>query len=151
MCRFRRGDACRGKPLFVDRASYAKTNARLPAHNHDGIYAVHVMTQLGSCHKVYNTKIAAPRAGGFVIDFWGLGYDIAERMGLVPALKAHGYNVRELRFVNDHGQRVGGFGADVFRALTNGRYVSLRQSDLAKLIYDKIDDPCGSDFRRWRC
>ena len=22
------------------------------------------------------------RAGGFVIDFWGLGYDLAERMGL---------------------------------------------------------------------
>ena len=22
------------------------------------------------------------RAGGYVIDFWGLGYDIAERMGL---------------------------------------------------------------------
>lgn len=39
-------------------ASYAKTNARLPAHNHDGIYAVHVMTRLGSCYKVYNTKIA---------------------------------------------------------------------------------------------
>ena len=23
----------------------------------------------------------ALRAGGFVIDFWGLGYDLAERMG----------------------------------------------------------------------
>jgi 2-polyprenyl-6-methoxyphenol hydroxylase-like FAD-dependent oxidoreductase len=25
----------------------------------------------------------APRRGGYVIDFWGLGYDIAESMGLI--------------------------------------------------------------------
>jgi 2-polyprenyl-6-methoxyphenol hydroxylase-like FAD-dependent oxidoreductase len=24
-----------------------------------------------------------PRTGGYVVDFWGLGYDIAERMGLI--------------------------------------------------------------------
>lgn len=24
------------------------------------------------------------RTGGYVIDFWGAGFDIAERMGLVP-------------------------------------------------------------------
>jgi 2-polyprenyl-6-methoxyphenol hydroxylase-like FAD-dependent oxidoreductase len=28
------------------------------------------------------------RTGGYVIDFWGLGYDIAERMGLAPELQA---------------------------------------------------------------
>ena len=26
------------------------------------------------------------RRGGYVIDFWGLGYDIAEKMGLVPQI-----------------------------------------------------------------
>ena len=26
----------------------------------------------------------ALRASGYVIDFWGLGYDIAEKMGLLP-------------------------------------------------------------------
>ena len=86
-----------------------------------------------------------PRAGGYVIDFWGLGYDIAERMGLLPELQACGYNVRELRFVDARGRRVGGFGVDVFRALTNGRYVSLARSDLAKSIFGKIDCPCLFD------
>ena len=33
------------------------------------------------------------RSGGYIIDFWGLGYDIAERMGLLPALKAEGYDI----------------------------------------------------------
>jgi hypothetical protein len=75
------------------------------------------------------------RIGGYIISFWGLGYDIAERMGLFPALAAAGYHIRELRFVNDRGRRVGGFGVDGFRALTGGRYVSLPRGELAKLIY----------------
>lgn len=86
------------------------------------------------------------RTGGYVIDFWGLGYDIAERMGLLPDLRAHGYDVRELRFVDAHGRRVGGFGVDVFRVLAQGRYVSLPRGDLAKLIYEKIDGRCEVFF-----
>jgi len=31
-------------------------------------------------------KAGRLRTGGYVIDFWGLGFEIAERMGLVPAL-----------------------------------------------------------------
>lgn len=84
-------------------------------------------------------RAGALRTGGYIIDFWGLGYDIAERMGLLQALGKHGYNVRELRFVNKRGRRVGGFDVDSIRALTGGRYVSLPRSDLAKLIYDKIE------------
>lgn len=79
------------------------------------------------------------RTGGYVIDFWGLGYDIAERMGLLPDLKFEGYDIKELRLVDSLGRRVGGFGVDVFRALTGGRYVSLPRGDLARMIYHKID------------
>ena len=39
----------------------------------------------------------ALRSGGYVIDFWGLGYDIAERMGLVGEIARIGYRMRELR------------------------------------------------------
>jgi len=85
---------------------------------------------------------AAPhlRTRGYVIDFWGTGYDVAERMGLVPALERAGYKVKELRLVNSEGKRVGGFDVDVFRRLTDGRYVSLPRGDLAALIYDLIKD-----------
>jgi hypothetical protein len=31
------------------------------------------------------------RSGGYVIDFWGLGYDIAERMGLTDSIERVGY------------------------------------------------------------
>src|SRR5690348_1246605 len=71
----------------------------------------------------------ALRSGGYVIDFWGLGYDIAERMGLAADINRIGYHMRELRIVDDRGRRITGFGAGVLRELTGGRYVSLARSD----------------------
>ena len=78
------------------------------------------------------------RSGGYVIDFWGLGYDIAERMGLVPAINRAGYHMQEMRIVDDRGRRVTGFGTRVFTELTGGRYVTLRRSDLSRLLFEKI-------------
>ena len=78
------------------------------------------------------------RTGGYVIDFWGLGYEIAERMGLIGDINRIGYHVREMRIVDDRGVRVTGFGTRVFRELTNGRYVTLARSDLSRLLFDKV-------------
>jgi 2-polyprenyl-6-methoxyphenol hydroxylase-like FAD-dependent oxidoreductase len=85
-------------------------------------------------------RTPALRAGGYVIDFWGLGYDIAERMGLAPAADRIGYHVRELRIVDARGARVTGFGTRVFSELTGGRYVTLGRSDLSRLLFETIKD-----------
>jgi 2-polyprenyl-6-methoxyphenol hydroxylase-like FAD-dependent oxidoreductase len=86
------------------------------------------------------------REGGYVIDLWGLGYDIAEKMGLLPDLERRAYRVDELRFVNDRGKRVGGFAVDIFRNMTSGRYISLPRSDLVKAIYRTIESRCEIVF-----
>jgi 2-polyprenyl-6-methoxyphenol hydroxylase-like FAD-dependent oxidoreductase len=88
----------------------------------------------------------ALRTGGYVIDFWGLGYDIAERMGLLPDIARMGYHVQELRIVDDLGKRLSGFGVQVFRELTGGRYITLGRSDLSKLICDRISGSCEIIF-----
>ena len=31
------------------------------------------------------------RRGGYLVDFWGAGFDVADRMGIVPELRRHGY------------------------------------------------------------
>jgi 2-polyprenyl-6-methoxyphenol hydroxylase-like FAD-dependent oxidoreductase len=77
------------------------------------------------------------RTGGYVIDFWGLGYDIAERMGLKNDIERVGYHVQEMRVVDGCGRRVSGFDVDVFRELTKGRYVTLGRSELSHLLVDK--------------
>ena len=83
-------------------------------------------------------RAPALRTGGYVIDFWGLGYDIAERMGLLRAINCVGYHVREMRVVDDRGKRITGFGTKVFEELTAGRYVTLARSDLSRLLFEKI-------------
>jgi 2-polyprenyl-6-methoxyphenol hydroxylase-like FAD-dependent oxidoreductase len=83
---------------------------------------------------------------GYVIDFRGLGYDIAGKMGLLPDIARVGYHMQELRIVDDHGRRLSGFGVQVFRELTGGRYITLARSDLSKLLYDRISGSCEIIF-----
>jgi 2-polyprenyl-6-methoxyphenol hydroxylase-like FAD-dependent oxidoreductase len=82
----------------------------------------------------------ALRRGGYIIDFWGLGYEIAERMGLMPGIGRVGYHVREMRIVDGRGKRVAGFGVKIFRELTGGRFVTLARGELSRLLFDKIKD-----------
>jgi 2-polyprenyl-6-methoxyphenol hydroxylase-like FAD-dependent oxidoreductase len=79
------------------------------------------------------------RTGGYVIDFWGAGYDIAERMGILPHILEQGYQVQEVRLVDRAGETVGGFSTDVFARATGGRFTSIRRSDLARTIFDGLD------------
>lgn len=77
------------------------------------------------------------RTGGYIIDFWGLGYDIAERMGLRSEIDRVGYHMREFRIVDNHGERIAGFGMEVFGELTGGHYVTIGRSDLSRLLFEK--------------
>jgi 2-polyprenyl-6-methoxyphenol hydroxylase-like FAD-dependent oxidoreductase len=86
------------------------------------------------------------RCGGYIIDFWGLGYDIAEKMGLIPRIRESSYQVREVRFVDRQGRRSGGFSVDVFGRLTHGRFTSLRRSDLAATIYQALNGQVETIF-----
>jgi 2-polyprenyl-6-methoxyphenol hydroxylase-like FAD-dependent oxidoreductase len=86
------------------------------------------------------------RTGGYVIDFWGPGYEVAEKMGLRPQLESTGYEVREVRLVDRHGTKVGGFGVDGLRRSAGGRFTSLPRGDLAQLIYGTIEGDVETIF-----
>lgn len=86
------------------------------------------------------------RTGGYVIDFWGVGYEVAERMGLIPGLQAVGYLVKEWRLVGTSGRRTGGFSTGVLNRLAGGRVTSLQRSDLAAAIYATIEGKVETCF-----
>jgi 2-polyprenyl-6-methoxyphenol hydroxylase-like FAD-dependent oxidoreductase len=86
------------------------------------------------------------RTGGYAIDFWGLGFDIAERMGMLPDLERDGYNIKELRIANAKGQQIGGFDVDIIRRAARGRYGTIPRTDLAKNIYRQIEGRCETIF-----
>jgi len=96
----------------------------------------------------------APRDGGYVIDFWGLGYDIADRMGLRHEINRRGYHIGELRIVDGRGRRISGFDARVFMELTGGRYVTVPRSTLSRLLIEKISNDAeiilGDEIRTLR-
>jgi 2-polyprenyl-6-methoxyphenol hydroxylase-like FAD-dependent oxidoreductase len=74
-----------------------------------------------------------PRRGGYAVDFWGAGFDVAERMGIVPQLRRSGYRFREVRAVDRHGRRIASFAPSMFVG-TGDRYVTIARSDLAAAI-----------------
>jgi 2-polyprenyl-6-methoxyphenol hydroxylase-like FAD-dependent oxidoreductase len=80
------------------------------------------------------------RTAGYMVDFWGLGYTIAERMGVLPEVLKAGYSFKELRLVDDSGRRVGRLSTDVFRRKTNGRFTTVARGDLAAAIYRTVED-----------
>jgi 2-polyprenyl-6-methoxyphenol hydroxylase-like FAD-dependent oxidoreductase len=86
------------------------------------------------------------RAGGYIIDFWGVGYEVAERMGLVGAVRDRGYQVEEVRLVKADGHAASKFSADVFRRMTHDRYTSLARGDLAEVIFNEIRDKVETLF-----
>ncbi|CPR11508.1 2-polyprenyl-6-methoxyphenol hydroxylase-like oxidoreductase [Mycobacterium bohemicum DSM 44277] len=86
------------------------------------------------------------RTGGYVVDFWGGGYAVAERMGLTAQLHTAGYAVREIRLVDRNSQRVGGFSAESFRRNLGGDFVTVPRGELAATIYRAIDGHAETMF-----
>ncbi|MGH9493712.1 MAG: NAD(P)-binding protein, partial [Candidatus Sulfotelmatobacter sp.] len=86
------------------------------------------------------------RTGGYVVDFWGAGFDIADRMGLLPEITLKGYKVQELRVVSRNGKKIAGFPVDVFNRLTNGRFTTLPRSELAASIFGRLEDKVETIF-----
>lgn len=77
------------------------------------------------------------RHGGYLIDFWGAGFDVAERMGIVPELRERGYVFTEARAVNRDGRKVASFNPAVILE-SNDRYLSIARSDLAAVIFNAL-------------
>ena len=77
------------------------------------------------------------RRGGYLVDFWGAGFDIADRMGLTPELRRRGYVMKEARSVDRRGRKIASFDPLLVMG-TSERYVSIVRSDLAELIFDSV-------------
>lgn len=74
-----------------------------------------------------------------MIDFWGAGFEVAERMGLLPAIRSVGYDLQEVRYVDGRGRRAGRITADTMRRELGDRFTSLPRGDLAAVLYGALD------------
>ncbi|OBK18659.1 FAD-binding domain [Mycobacterium asiaticum] len=86
------------------------------------------------------------RTGGYVVDFWGAGYRVAQRMGLETAIRDAGYEIQTLRSVGREGQTLASLSVDGFRRAAGGELTSLARGDLASVIYDAIQQDVETIF-----
>jgi 2-polyprenyl-6-methoxyphenol hydroxylase-like FAD-dependent oxidoreductase len=84
-------------------------------------------------------KAPALRTGGYLIDFWGLGYEIAERMGLIADLRERGYLMQRMRMVDGHGREEASLDVAPMRELLHDRFISIARADLAAAIFGACD------------
>jgi 2-polyprenyl-6-methoxyphenol hydroxylase-like FAD-dependent oxidoreductase len=78
------------------------------------------------------------RGEGYMIDFFGSGWDVAERMGLVPQLRALRYPVTELRWINRDGKTVATMNVGQIAEVLQGRYATVLRGDLERMLFDAL-------------
>jgi hypothetical protein len=72
-----------------------------------GLTLANRLSELGA-DVVVLERSPGPRLEGYMIDFFGPGYDTAEAMGLLPAIKDVAYPITEASVVDDGGRRRAG-------------------------------------------
>lgn len=78
------------------------------------------------------------REGGYAIDFMGAGYNVAEKMGIIPALEQSDIKVSKVGFVDTNNHEKGSMNYAKIKKLMNNRAFTLLRSDLAKVIYQNL-------------
>jgi 2-polyprenyl-6-methoxyphenol hydroxylase-like FAD-dependent oxidoreductase len=91
---------------------------------------------LAQCHKAAGTdvvlleKALGPRSQGYMIDFFGPGYDAAEAMGVLPRILEHGHRARALTYWDAVGRRRAVVPVTRFADVVHERLVSVMRPDL---------------------
>lgn len=91
-------------------------------------------------------RAPAFRTGGYMIDFWGIGYRTARQMGIESDIRAAGYDVQSVRSLGPDGTTRAELRVDVFRRMIGDDFTSLPRGDLAAAIYRTIEDSAPTVF-----
>lgn len=82
----------------------------------------------------------ALRREGYMMDFFGTGWDVASRLGLIERLRAVRYPIDAVEFVEDKGKPYVHAPIDRVRHALDNRYTYLRRPDLERILFDCARD-----------
>jgi len=77
------------------------------------------------------------RTEGYVMDFAGTGWDVAERMQIIDDVRIIRYQVNAFRYVDASGKPYATLPLDGVREALDGKYTYLRRSDLEHILFNK--------------
>ncbi|HEU5374721.1 MAG TPA: FAD-dependent monooxygenase [Ktedonobacteraceae bacterium] len=89
------------------------------------------------------------RRDGYAIDFFGTGYDVAERMSLIDQLRSRQIPFEALVYVNKSGKTIARLDMALIRKLTEGKYLGLMHETLEKVLYEALESRVEVRFGRW--
>jgi 2-polyprenyl-6-methoxyphenol hydroxylase-like FAD-dependent oxidoreductase len=70
------------------------------------------------------------RRDGYAIDFFGTGYDVAERMGLIARLQPRQIPIEYAAYVNGSGEPIAKLDRALMRKIMHGKYMALMHRTL---------------------
>lgn len=89
-------------------------------------------------------KSVGPRPEGYMMDFFGPGVEVAERIGLYPRLAAAAYRVGSVEYVDAAGRSTSSLDYDQFARFAGGKILSLLRPDIERAALAALDDvPSG--------
>ncbi|MFI6800281.1 FAD-dependent monooxygenase [Streptosporangium canum] len=80
------------------------------------------------------------RGGGYAVTFGGIGYDAAERMGILPGLLKKGFITDELVYHKPNGERRFSLDRATIAATTGARSITILRGDLEAVLYEEVRD-----------
>ncbi|HTK46171.1 MAG TPA: FAD-dependent monooxygenase [Patescibacteria group bacterium] len=80
------------------------------------------------------------RTEGYVVDFWGLGYAVAERIGIIDDLRAKATEQDRLSFVDRHGKEIAHLDTGKVRDQWNGRFITVPRGAICQAVFDACGD-----------
>jgi 2-polyprenyl-6-methoxyphenol hydroxylase-like FAD-dependent oxidoreductase len=83
-------------------------------------------------------RAPGPRAQGYMIDFFGAGYDAAEAMGALPAIKRLAYHVEEASLLDEHGRRRARVRYTQFERALGGRLLDIMRPELETVLREQL-------------
>lgn len=91
-------------------------------------------------------RAPGPREQGYLIDFFGAGYDAAEVIGVLPAIQDAAYRIDEASLIDGNGCRRAALPYRHITAALDGRLCSIMRPDLEKALRDNLPDDVDLRF-----
>lgn len=87
-------------------------------------------------HPVVLERAPKLREEGYMMDFFGSGWDVAERMGIVEDIQAVKYPIDAFRYVREDGRPIFHMPVEWARQGQGGNYTYIRRQDLERILFD---------------
>jgi 2-polyprenyl-6-methoxyphenol hydroxylase-like FAD-dependent oxidoreductase len=86
------------------------------------------------------------RSGGYGVTFGGIGYDAAERMGILPDLQQRAFITEELVYHKPGGERRFTLTGEIIAATMGPRSMNILRGDIETVLYEQVRDSAEIRF-----